>query len=302
MSQPNTKSRTISFFQIVRAKDEKPFPGINWQEQLRKLDGSAITHRVNEKDLRGEVFKPSLMRYLELDVARDTAPRQRDRTTNQRAPMLTNGETWEPIEEAFFAFFDNNIVGMVRSSQSAPSHAALAQWLNRSLDPAERYYTKQIVSRERFQRLSAMRGVSVATFGLRPQNVHEPRTGLIGAMLAATEHIGPDLRVELRVVASRSKGHEESRNLLAETLQINESIRSGDGGGLDRAIVNGIPEAGGPVEPINLIEQNLTMKRDIVVSEEEGKSLDEESAVSAIREAHDFLRDDLHAAIGIPLS
>lgn len=304
MVDRETKSRRVSFYQIVKQEDGEPFPGVNWQKVLARITPTSSTHTVNKRDIRGEIFNLGQYRYLELDVERDLAPRQRDRSTNLRAPLLTRGDSWEVIEESFVAFFNHNVVGMVTSSQSAPSHAALAGWLNRAVQPhGHRYYAKPIVSREMYHRLLDMRGVSLATFALRPNNAARQAHGLLGSMVEAAAGIGPGVRVELRVVAGKSKAkEEESRRLLAETLEIGGMLRDGNQFGVEKAVVNGIPDAGGPVEPINLIEQRLTMDREVLIAKEAGKGLDESSAINAIREAEGHLRDELHAAIGVPVS
>ena len=279
-----------------------PFPGLNWQQVLAQITPTTATHTLNERAIRGEVFKVAQHRYLELDVERDIAPRQRDRSTNQRAPLLTKGASWEVIEESFVAFFEHNIVRMVSSNQSAPSHSAVAGWLNRTIQPQSfRYYTKPIVSREMYHRLAEMRGVSLATFALKPSNATRQAPGLLQSMMAAVEGIGPGVRVELRVVAGRGKDKPESRRLLDETLEINALLREGNPYGVEKAVVNGIPADGGSVEPINLIEQRLTIDREILIAEEQGKGLDEASAIEAIHEAENHLRDELHAAIGVPV-
>ncbi|NLU61374.1 hypothetical protein HCA61_03750 [Rhodococcus sp. HNM0563] len=302
MADRKTKCRRVSFYQIVKQEDGDSFPGLNWQQVLARITPSTATHTLNNRDIRGEVFQLGQHRYLELDVERDLAPRQRDRSSNKRAPLLTNGDSWEVIEESFVAFFEHNVVGMVSSNQSAPSHAALAGWLNRTVQPQERYYAKPIVSREMYHRLSEMRGVSLATFALKPSNASGQASGLLGSMLGAVEGIGPGVRVELRVVAGKSRDKPESRRLLEETLEINGLLREGNPFGIEKAVVNGIPANGGSVEPINLIEQRLTMDREVLIAKEEGKGLDETSAIDAIREAEDHLRDQLHAAIGVPVS
>lgn len=302
MADRKTKCRKVSFYQIVKQEDGDAFPGLNWQQVLARITPSTATHTVNGRDIRGEVFQVDQYRYLELDVERDLAPRQRDRSSNERAPLHTRGESWEVIEESFVGFFDHNVVGMVSSNQSAPSHAALAGWLNRTVQPQGlRYYAKPIVSREMYHRLSEMRGVSLATFALKPNNAAQQAPGLLRSMIEAVTDIGPGVRVELRVVAGKSRDKPESGRLLAQTLEINDFIREGNPFGIEKAVVNGIPADGGAVEPINLIEQRLTMDREVLIAKEKGKGLDEASAVEAIREAENHLRDELHAAIGVPV-
>lgn len=305
---PNDKTRskpcTVAFFEVVHAKGQDQFTGINWQPELKRLGTSPTSHTIDGKQVRGEVYETDAkMRYLSLDTARTTMPRQRDTKTFKRAEMSTNGVDWEPIEEAFVAFFEHNIVGIAKTSNSAPSHVVLAQWLNRALNPSEKYYLRPIVSTDRYQRLEAMRGVSLASITLHPQAAGAAQSSLIKSMLRVSRVVGSDLRIEVRIVPGRKKGKPENEKLLEEVHELLRDIQlDGDHSGVEKAVVNGIPENGGPVEPIGLIEQSLTSKRDVLLTVKNGAiSLDEVSAVQAIQRAEEGLRDDLRAALGIPL-
>lgn len=299
-----SKKCRVSFYEVVKQPDEARFTPLNWQVELAKLGDNARTHGIGGKTVRGQVFRHGVNRHLVLDSERELLPRQRNRTTNERAPLGTNGADWEGMEETFIAFFDRNIIGIARSGNGAPSHPAIAGWLNQSLHPAERYFLRPVVSRDRYQRLSEMKGVSVATFGLKPVNSGRPNSSFLQSLTDLSEGIGRDLRLEIKVVAGRRDGKPENAALLAQTLEVLADIQGDDShAGVDKAIVNGIPKDGSRIEPISLIEQNLTMQQDIPLSTTAGStSLDENAAIDAIAAAEAHLRDDLYAAIGVPLT
>lgn len=297
-----TKRRcTVAFYELVLGTTEQRFPGRNWQDDLHRMerDGpSSCAHSQGEID--GTVIRTSGERGLLLGTDRLTAPRQRNVTTNQRQAMKTRGEDWEPTEESFVRFYENNIFGLLRTSQSAPSHAAVAAYLNHARQPSSRWFAKPVVAKDRYERLSEMRGVSSVSVAARPKDVSDPRSSMVRDLLGLGTRLSEDVRIEVKITAARgASGGEDRDALLGTALSLLDDLNGPDGThSVEKAKVSALPVSGGPTEVIDLIEQRLTRAVLIPITSMASRVLDEAVAMSSIEEAYGELRDELRSAVG----
>lgn len=220
----------------------------------------------------------------------------------ERREMGTAGDLWEPVEETFAVFFPNNIVGLVRSTTSAPSHAALARWLNRFIRPAGYgsnawWFAQPIIDEDRYLQIRQMDEVSTATFAVRPENI-EGLDGMVPALFNGAFGYDSGIRMEVKLTAARGRAGSEDRGRMLELAQ-EAAVLHGEGVPMERATVRARREAGGLIEEINLLEHRLTKSVDIPIrADGGGRSLSQEIIVGEIHTAFGELEESLQAAIG----
>ncbi|KHJ74173.1 hypothetical protein [Rhodococcus sp. Chr-9] len=304
MATSRTKVCVVHFFELVIAPDRVRVDGFNWQDALRAL-GLGSTHECeyNGSALEGLVSGTKHEMTLSLAVDRPTTPRQRNTTRPERAEMQTLGNEWEPVEETFVRFFSNNIVGLVRSTNSAPTHAALAQWLNQHCRPAgygqaARWFAQPIVDEERYLALQEMGEVTSATFAVKPATIRD-RRGMLGGMFDRYFDYEDGLRVEVHVSAGRGRPAQENRARMLDMARDAADLHS-RGVPFDRAVVNARPLEGGRVEVINLLEHKLTKSFEIEVGGDGAtRSLPEVRIFAEIQNAFVSMQEALQDAIGL---
>jgi hypothetical protein len=286
------------------APDRTQVPGVDWQATLRRLESrGTLECEYNDSDLEGLVVRSGGDRSLSLAVDRPTTPRQRNTTRPERAEMRTLGTEWEPVEETFVRFFPNNIVGLVRSTNSAPTHAALARWLNTHARPAGHgqhatWFAQPIVDEDRYRAIRELGEVTWSSFAVKPATV-AARRGMLGGMFDEYLDYSEGLRVEIKVSAGRGRAAEANKERMLHMAQEATELYE-EGVPFERAIVRGRPQGGGALEEINLLEHKLTAKFEIPVGEANGsRSLSEQVVFGEIQRGYVEMSEQLQDAIGL---
>ncbi|WP_172651081.1 hypothetical protein [Rhodococcus opacus] len=218
--------------------------------------------------------------------------------------MATLGSEWEPVEETFVRFFTNNIVGLVRSTNSAPTHAALARWLNRYAKPSgygnnATWFAQPIIDEDRYLALRQMGEVTTSTFAVKAATVRQNR-GMLGGMFDQFLDYEEGLRIEVHMSAGRGRPAQENRERMLDMAREAANLHA-EGVPFDRAVVRARPDGGGTVETINLLEHKLTKQFEVPVGGDDGpRSLSEQLIFGEIRTAFSSMQEALQDAIGLP--
>ncbi|PZT94663.1 MAG: hypothetical protein DI630_25560 [Gordonia sp. (in: high G+C Gram-positive bacteria)] len=301
----STKDCTISFFQLVVAPDNEPIAAVRWKRTFRQLHNRTNCGRTgvhvcqyNGDELDGLVPEVVGRPTLSLAVGRLITPRQRDKSTSARSALPVDSNH-EPVEETFVVFFSNNVIGIVRSSLSAPSHAAVAAWLTRVAPPpasagvAAQWVAKPVIDPEKYQAILNATSISAAEFALKPEQVSID-SGIVHSLINGATGMSDGLRIEVRLTARRGRPGERARDdirdLATELVSLHE-----EGEALDKAKVT-IKELGESAsEQIDLMNHRITTSVPITVNSD--RSLDEPSVISSIRVAYSDLRERIAASI-----
>ncbi|MDJ0006466.1 DUF6731 family protein [Gordonia alkanivorans] len=298
-----TKTCTVSFFQLLIAPDEVRAAEVDWTAKIDNLArtsdcGHPGVHKCKYggEEIDGVVSIASTS--VSVAVGRALTPRQRNTVTAARSALPVD-PGHEPVEETFFATFPRNVIGIVRSSQSSPSHAAIAAWLTKTLPPpqvngGEKWVAKAIVDPDQYRAIADAETVSSVDFSVKPENI-PGEEGLIHALINGAFGFSDGIFVEVRLRARRGKPGERARDdirdVADELVQLHES-----GVPLEAAKV-GIKRVGETVtEVIDLLNHRITTREDIELLDD--ASLDEDAVVAHIRSAYVTLQEQIAGAIG----
>lgn len=306
MSTTTTKTCRIQFFELVVGPDDKRISGHDWQGALTKLQALNRGHvcDYHGTQLEGLVIgTDGTQRSLSLGVDRATTPRQRNTTKPERREMELSGTDWEPVEESFVVFFPNNIIGMVRSTNSAPTHAAVARWVNEFCRPTGQdrgayWRSKPIIDEEKYRQIVEMGGTaSSVTFAVRPATIST--RGLLSGLFDGISDKQSGLKIEVKVTADRGHAGDAARRdilgMAIEGVDLHEN-----GFPFEKAKTTFKPSNGGRTEEIDFLEHKLTRQVEIPVTKVgTARSLSESVILREIRTAFTEMQHELHASIGL---
>jgi hypothetical protein len=307
MTSPVTKTCKVRFFELRVLPDDEPADGQQWSQAMHALEttsnvGRAGAHEVNYHGTTIEglpVFHGNNPGAA-LAVDRVVTPRQRNVMTSVRSDLPVD-PNHEPVEETFVSFFGNNVVGLVLSTLSAPSHVAVAAWLNevappRFSGPDALWHAVPIVDPDKYLQIADAREATSVTFALKPDNVPAQYESLLGGFLAEGRQYGHGVRIEVKVTAGRGRPGESSRDSVLRLARDIAGMHT-DGVDLEKAQASVRRVYGEAIEPIDILHHRLAREVEIPVTT--GRSLDQASVFRESRAAYTALRGEILAAIGL---
>lgn len=301
MAKTSTKQVTIAFFELLSLPDEVRQSEENWQEILRTLNNQTII-TVDYKDGRvlvGSIIESGKYTGLSLSIDRFLSPRERQIDTGICSVMQTSGEGYSPAEETIVAFFERNMFGIVRSSQAAPSHAAVASWLNevwttRNAKTDFRWKASPIVREDMYNSVIKAKGMKIteATVKVEPRNLANADFGVLDAltgMLGGKEH-GFSMAVTFQAGPHRRP---ENISLIEDTVE--KALKHKE---LAQKISVKAKPNSGRQKVFDLLEDRVTCKVDLdrELFEAEAPQL-QGQALKEIYKAYDSLSDILRERV-----
>ncbi|WP_270484768.1 hypothetical protein [Gordonia jacobaea] len=301
------KTCRVRFFELRVLPDEKAIPGQRWSSIIRGLLGSSNCGRPGAHECEYNGVAIEGMPLLEagspmaaLAVDRAITPRQRNVITSQRSDLPVD-QDHEPVEETFVSFFPNNVVGLVLSTISAPSHAAVAAWLNAvapptSEGPDAKWHAVPIVDPEKYRVIEDAAEATSVTFALKPDNIPGGYEPLLGGFLSEGQQYGHGVRIEVKVTAGRGRPGESSRDA-AKRLARGLVGMHDAGVDLEKAQANIRRVYGEAVEPIDILHHRLA--REVKIPVTTGRSLDQAAVFRETRAAYQAMQEEILGAIGL---
>ncbi|WP_211438937.1 hypothetical protein [Corynebacterium glutamicum] len=259
---PKDKYVTISFFELVVAPDGKRVLEVDWDTRLEGLrDPEMRIVEYNSRDLDGVVMGGASDPCLSLTIDRVTRPRERQRGTGVRRTMRNSGDDFDPAEETVVVFFERNIFGTLNTGQGAPSHAAVAAWLNTYSRPAigdslHSWSAKQITREDIYNAVIKQKNMSVtaSTFTVEPGLLEEEDLGILGILSDYIFDPDSGLTMKISLQAGRTKKKHQNAQYIEEKVD---------------EIMNSVPVKGasvraktedGPQRAFNLLSESVTHK------------------------------------------
>lgn len=259
---------TISFFELVITPDVERVAAVNWTKRLKVLrDSEARIIGYNTRELDGVVMGASEEPCLSLTIDRVTRPRERQLGTRVRRTMKNSGADFDPAEETVVVFFERNIFGTLSTGQGAPSHAAVASWLNRYSRPASDdnqhlWSAKPITREDIYNAVIKQQNMTItaSTFTVEPGLLGREDMGVLGIV---ADHIfgsdtGLTLKVSLQAGRKRQK-HQNSQYIEEKVEKVMASVP------VKGATIRAKTE-NGPQRAFNLLSDSVTHK--VAVSSE----------------------------------
>lgn len=201
---------------------------------------------------------------LSLAIDRAINPRERSAVGGMRRQLKTSGPHWDAAEESVYVFFDRNIVGMIMTNIGAPSHSALASWLDKHApidenDANRRWRAVPVVRRGVYEEVIKKRNMEVmgATFAFKPNEIEDPNAGIINVLLDRFTNTTPGLSVEIKISAGRYKNNSEnSRYIVGELEEVLDDDKA-------NRIKLKAKESGGRAREFDLIEDDIAYRVDL---------------------------------------
>ena len=191
MSRKKEKLVRVSFFELLAGPSDVGWrvPAVNWDQRLLELDSrKALEVSYSGRTLDGKVFDVQDIKGLSLSIDRAIFPRERQRQTGERKTMKTSGADYDPAEETIVVFFERNIFGMLSTGQGAPSHTAVAAWLNThmpcQLNPAYKWCASYITRKDIYESVIKAKKMQVveSTFKVEPKDLSQQDYGTLGIL------------------------------------------------------------------------------------------------------------------------
>lgn len=305
------KTRTISFFRLAWQAGDSPelqrfTQQIDWEALLLGLSTEPLQDRTVERlDERyvGAHLVVDQRYTLKLLKPRDEASWLEILDTQGDSKELKiNGEL---VETSIVVFLDvgKNLIGVVRGSTSAPSAAAVADWLTDrmhrrgGLPAGGAVVAEPAMSHAQERMLRTADGASSATVRITAgaaSQLHgdSPAVSRVAELARSLRDDWGDIVIEVTYKAPRGKAGAAARQrVLEEARELNALTDQADA--LKANLVYEEEGARARSEEIDFHHQRLTAKASIPTSDEDGSPIRNESAVRAILAEADRLGSEL---------
>ncbi|MFJ3586805.1 hypothetical protein ACIPPS_31885 [Streptomyces sp. NPDC090127] len=300
------KERTIHFYEVVTVRNGEgqrmPEP-MDWDAVLADLSQVPVSGRTFESDSQ---LVGTITTYHEQDHL--LLHRVKDAGEWLSVMNWDTGSLRELEQNAHEGYLDTsvicflpfgNVIGIMRGSQSAPSHRALEAWLNGiSLFPGTQFEVRPVVAHAEVERLKTASGASRVEVKLMANKMgalRERKGGLARTFRVAGESYG-EISVTVIISVPRGKELKEHREmLLADLDEISDVVT-----GAERArasLIYSDPTGPERTHLVELVEHSITAKRRVPATDQEGNSIRIVSAVDAILGAAAEHEDALRLAV-----
>ncbi|RSZ66020.1 hypothetical protein EAH68_00205 [Corynebacterium hylobatis] len=201
---------------------------------------------------------------LSLAIDRAISPRERHAIGGIRRQLKTSGPNWDAAEESIYVFFGRNLFGMIMTNIGAPSHSALASWLDVYAPIDEnnlnrRWKAVPVVRKGVYEEVIKKRNMEVtgATFAFKPNEIEDPNAGIINVLLDRFTNTTSGLSIEIKISAGRYKNNSANSKYIVGELE--EVLSDGKA----ERIKLKAKESGGRAREFDLIEDSIAYRVDL---------------------------------------
>lgn len=308
----NVQNRTVRFYEVVDHKTSLPIAhDLPWDKTLEMLTDSTITPAERTVRFGGEdhhgggwMGTPNMLLFSKIRDDFDV-PEVFDRARGT-LEALQLAESQGVAETTHVAFFERNIVGMIRTTAS-PGATSLSNWLNgmelfSGVDRLDVIPLSRVSVQAKVNDIERVNGVKIRARSTAAQALAENGSPRLAETIDnLTERFGP-VTVEMRIYVTASQPAVDVRNTIFDEAQ--GLIRlTADGNaveGLEAASLSYQSLERERTEELNMLNDKFAERVDIEVVDSQGKVTRRESAARAMQRAFDHLRPDLLRAIDRP--
>ncbi|MDT0469654.1 hypothetical protein [Streptomyces gibsoniae] len=306
-----SRVRTVSFYEVVRAKDDynPRMEEVPWQRALEEMSTKPSTQRTfitpDEDRFIGEAVFSSDAMHLIVGRIGSGELQTVDLDHGHIEDLRLDGNRGF-IDTTAVCFLDyGNIIGIMGSSQASPRATAIQRWMNACGLAAEEIALWPVISQDVWTKLQNASAVHNFEFTFRPNPAFMPPDGasIFGFRQASDRY--PDHRITFKVevpkrgqVTSRARGH---RRLQEDAMHFMSELGYLVGpSGIERAraLVTSPTEDGHiKEEGLDFLKHHVTAKKRVEVRSAEDSRPRYATAIEAILEAAQEHANDLRAAV-----
>lgn len=295
--------RTIRFYRIV-GPDQLPFPNAfpfaELQDAITELDDQTAYVTLARMEILGSAWRPRSgpgarrrVPLIAIDrITRDPQIRI-ERRRHYRPLILGEGENL--ADPAFYSVFDNDVIGIIRTSSLAPGPASFRDYVNYLEIVKPPIAIVPLVDSNAARALGEVGTLTKLTVAVGPDvsaDIFGQSRMIYDAIVSARRHLG-SVAVEVTVKiapAGQDEAAEEARR------QIANIVTSDAIGYVDKAVINYRRLEDGMADTYDFIQEAVTQWVTVDVDPQTGQPA-ESSVAEAMAEAYDALYDDIRSAI-----
>ncbi|TWS18423.1 MULTISPECIES: hypothetical protein [Tsukamurella] len=283
------RSVKVQFFSLDRAPN--PSPNVDWAKKLTKQSKkqAAISHKYNGGEVHGLIENLSSTPGVSFAVDRATTPRQRDTASGKRTSLRVS-PNHEPIEETYVRFFDDNVIGLIQTSTSAPHPAAIALWLNETFPEKndDRWFINPLIASDTIHRIQNAKEIRKTEFTVPVSDL--PTTGFLSTLVGGARGLDPQVKISLTISAGYGQNRAHAQADAATAA--NEIIA--DLGRYSAAKVGVVDPGQTASELVNVLADRLSYSAAVPIN---GRTLSSTSAYAEIEATYDAHKKSIIAAV-----
>lgn len=294
--------RTVRFYELVgegreRLPNQLDFDGL--REAVRDLPDEEAYVQVARMELLGSVYKPPrgagrmpAVPLISLDrITRDVRLRI-ERRRNYRPLALAKDETL--AEPTFYSLFDNNVLGVMRNSGSAPGPASFRDYVNQlalfdsdiEIAPlADPNILRALTDVEVLTRFDFAVGADVTADAFGQSEL------VAGAIRHVREELG-SVAIEVTIKMSPSQATTSEKAL----QEVRGFVNSDAMALVDKASIGYRRLEDGRADTYDFLNEAVAQAVDVVLNDDTSQPT-EPSASEALAEAYNELYDDIKSAL-----
>ncbi|MGW0602366.1 hypothetical protein [Streptomyces sp. NPDC002640] len=300
------KERTVYFYEVVvvRNGEGRRLPQqLDWDATLAELSRAPVGERTYEGEARlvGTIATHNEQDHLLLHRVKDAGEWLSvvNWVTGDLRELEQNAQEGY-LDTSVICFLPfGNIVGIMPGSRSAPSHRGLEAWLNGlAIFPDTQFAVRPVVAHAEIERLKTATSASRVEIKLMGNKMGalSQRTGRLARTFRTAGESYGEINVTMIISVPRGKKHEGNRQALLADLEEISDVVTGAEMARARLVYS---DPGGPerTQLVELVEHNITAKKRVPATDEEGNSIRIVSAVDAILVAAAEHQDALRMAV-----
>lgn len=296
-------TRTVRFYRLFGEQGQviPDLPVGDILDVVRGLPATQAYVQLARMELLGSAYKPGRGAGAKARVPMLVL----DRITREVRIRIENNRKYRPLElgrgdtlaePTHYAFFKDNVVGVMRANGNAPSPASLREYLNTALEMSEDLTIKPLADRNVVRAFSDVGSITKFDVALGPEA--DPRDfggdqSLLGGVLRQVRNRAGSVEVEL-IVKVRAGDPTETPELVLNDLQ---QAVTGDGAqSITRAKMSYRRLENGMADSFDFLNQAVAHEAEVDIVEGTNGPTDA-SASEGLAKAYNELYDDIQSSV-----
>lgn len=310
--------RTVSFFRLMNETAAGQFERlgtVDWQKLLETVQGLSLKERTyvgptrqligHVMDIEGGDRALKLMEPRDENSWLEILRKSEDEDAGGAGADAVDPSVIGDIVETTIVVFlpRGNLVGMILGSTSSPTHTALAEWLDNLVIEGKRLIpegkgavrAEPALSASQRKRLDASDGVSMASVRISTDKAAQLREAGAEDLAATVDNLQQtygNIFVTITLRVPRGRKNDQVRKELKKEAQRLQRVAA-DAEAVSATLVTYDAESRARSDEINFISQRITTAKWVPLTGDDGQPIRNASAVRAILQAADELRDEL---------